>query len=209
MMKSWSILLSVLLVYPALLQAGEPIEKEKPSDWSKHDPPTHFHGGFQTPASVWKVDGGHFIAYEAGEFGGALFFLANENTRLKLLLRGHVNSLAWVGNSTYIAAGGLAHGREHGSSYRVWVDDDLEWNSDEVLSTWVGIPTIIMTTDPETAYCSIVNTEFGLQGREKGKTHLASFEVHADGSLEYLGPPKIDEAANKPSHSSPERAESK
>lgn len=207
MNKSWLILLFAPLVYPILLQAGDPIEKEKPSDWPKHDPPTHFHGGFQTPASVWEVDGGHFISYEAGEFGGALFFLANENIRLKLLLRGHVNSLAWVGTGTYIAAGGLAHGHEHGSIYRIWVDDDLEWNSEEVLSTRIGIPTILMTIN-ETAFCSIVKTEFGLEG-PKGKTHVATFNVRADGSLEYLGLPTDDETANKPSHSSPDRAESK
>ncbi len=210
MNKLRSILLSVLLIYPSLVQAGEPIEKEKPSDWPKHEAPTHFHGGFQNPDSVWKVDGGHFIAYDAGEFGGALFFLADESRRLKLLLKGHVDSLAWVGSGTYIAAGGISHGKDHGSIYRIWVDESLDWNSEELLATRVGIPTILMTSgDGTTAYCSIINTEYGFFGAEDKTTHVALFDVHASGLIEFKGAPTEDEAANKPRHSSPDRTESK
>lgn len=189
-----------LTALPAIGFSLNPLPKVAKENWPKHDPPIHLHGAFDVPDSVWRVHGGHFIAYDAGEWGGALFFQSEGTEHLKLLLKDHVSSLARFENGSYVAAGGLAHGLEHGSVYIVGIDDDLKWNSRNIFTTRKGIPSVVWTEDFESARIEVVETIMGIEKPDERIT-IAAFTVFADGRLEYLGQPKQNEAANKPADS--------
>lgn len=185
-----------------------PLLKILKKDWPKHEPPTALNGGFDIPSSVWRVNGGYFIAYDAGEWGGALFFQRNGKNKLRLLLKGFVDSVVLFSNGTYVAAGGLMHGMDHGAVYRIWVDEDLEWQTKQIFSTWTGIPKIIGLTRAGAALISITRTEL-YADQPKIIIKVSFFEIDADGNMEYLGQPKLNTKRTSESSEPPTRPESK
>lgn len=186
-----------LAVLPLIGLSNDPLPNVPKEEWPKHDPPTLFHGAFEVPEFVWKVHGGHFIAYDAGEWGGAFFFQREGTEQLQLLLKDHVGSVTWFEGGAYVVAGGLAHEREHGAVYFLSIDENLQWVSRKLLTTWQGIPTVITTGSPGTARIAIVKTSFGI-GEQEEKTTVATFSVASDGDLQYLGTPDETKKANKP-----------
>ena len=97
---------------------------------------------FNKPSSVWVVKGGLFVAYDAGEFGGALYFFAEAGKQRSFVCNQHISDLVKVNDSTYLASGGLSHlSLSSGAVVRVDLKAGV-WESKILARFFTGIPHI-------------------------------------------------------------------
>lgn len=171
-----------------------PMRHVAEAGWPDHQAPTILNSWFEKPSRVWPTAGGFLVSYEAGEWGGALFYLPDGGDKLSLITRGHISSIVNLGRNTFVAGGGLEHGMEHGAVYRFWVDDKLEWKCEQVFFTWTGTPAVLGIS-PRGAVVAITKDISEIEEKED-RIVLTLYAVEADGSLQILGPPKKKKSKN-------------
>lgn len=111
--------------------------------WPKHEAPLAFNRRFDRPTHVWELRSGYFIAYEAGEWGGALFYLQKGTITPVRILEDYVSSIVEVAPHTYIVAGGLDQlERVH----RLWIDKAQRWRHRQVLENDLEGPWFLENT---------------------------------------------------------------
>ncbi|MCW1884861.1 hypothetical protein OKA04_08985 [Luteolibacter flavescens] len=119
-------------------------------DWPDVAAPTTFNQAFETPDKIWRIDGGFLASFDAGEFGGALFFSQHGAKRWTKVVDAHVTHLERFEGDTYLVAGGLAHlSITEGKAYLLSRSNTGRWRSKVVFATEVGVPFILGTTFTE------------------------------------------------------------
>lgn len=89
----------------------------------------------KTPSIALQVEAGWLTGRDHGEWGGELFFIGTDGTKL-CLLNENVNAIYKLG-SKHIALTGLAHlGGNYGMVYEVAQNEAGEWHA----SPWLGLP---------------------------------------------------------------------
>jgi len=158
-------------------------------DWPKHKVPRTINDYFEQPRYVWRADGGYFIAYDGGEFGGALFFRESDSESLVKVLDSHVSSIVRVGPANYIAAGGSAHLSEKGSVHRIWVSKNLSWKNKKIFFTFLGIPHVSGVTQIQ--HDAVVTVTRRVTGEKRYETFV--FTINEKGETNFHGVGKFVE----------------
>jgi hypothetical protein len=162
----------------------------------KIEKPTNFNRYFEIPSRIWKVDGGYFGAFDAGEWGGALFFAVDGATKWTRIINTHIKDLERYDyeSDTFLATGGLAHlSLSRGTAYILSRLANGEWQARVAFRSDLGIPRVagMSATDlllkAESKRLIVLSLECPL-GREP------LFGVDVTGAVHYLG-----ERANKKS----------
>lgn len=117
------------------------------ADWPEVEPPTQFNRSFEAPTAVWRIDGGFLASFNAGEFGGALFFARHDARKWSKILDAHVSHLERFEGDSYLAAGGLAHlETTEGRAFLLTRGETGKWKAKLAFETQVGVPLIIGTS---------------------------------------------------------------
>lgn len=120
-------------------------------EWPDVAAPTTFNAYFDTPTVVWRIDGGFLASFDAGEFGGALFFSHHGSKRWTKILDAHVAHLERFGGDSFLAVGGLAHlGTSEGKAFHLTRGNTGKWKSKLVFKTEVGVPLILGKASTDT-----------------------------------------------------------
>ena len=109
--------------------------------------PVQFNSYFSEPASVWKVTGGFFAAFDGGEFGAGLFYASDSATAWTRILDSHVQDFQQFEGDSFLASGGLAHlSMASGDSFLVTRTASGGWACKKVFSSIAGVPRIVGTS---------------------------------------------------------------
>lgn len=163
-------------------------------DWPDIEPPIQFNQSFEAPTAVWRVDGGYLASFDAGEFGGALFFARQDAKRWSKILDAHVSHLERFEGDCYLAAGGLSHSETtEGRAFLLTIGKTGKWKAKLAFETQVGVPLILGTT--------FTNPFLEAKAEKLIVVALDShwgwnplFGISGDGAVHYLGErPKRDE----------------
>ena len=164
-------------------------ELVKPEMWPKVKLPTNFNSSFEKPTSIWKAPGGHFASFDAGEFGGALFFAAEGARTWTKVLSGHVQGLGQFSESSFLAVGGLAHSDfSRGTVYLVTQRADGAWKARLVMTSGWGVPALIgesetrLFIEPNAPRLLVVEITDPMDDR---RVSLVGFDI--DGASHFLG----------------------
>lgn len=155
--------------------------------WPKIDNPTAFNRRFDRALKIWRVDGGYFGAFDAGEWGGALFFAKDKASKWTRIIDTHIQDLQRFEGDTFVASGGLAHGsRSGGAAYLITMLPGGEWQIRMVFSSESGVPRVTGTsmTDPLQKKESKKLIVLGL---ENPLDRSPFFGIDASGAVHYLG----------------------
>lgn len=166
-------------------------------DWPQIQPPTAFNQAFQKPAKIWRMDGGFIASFDAGEFGGALFFATTDAKRWTKVLDAHIQHLERYEGDTLLAVGGLAHlDNEHGRAHLLSRTNKGRWQARVVFETQVGVPSIIGTTVTDIAFKAKAERLIVI-GLESTWGWKPLFGISSKGTLHYLGETPRKKRANK------------
>ncbi|QQL45235.1 hypothetical protein [Sulfuriroseicoccus oceanibius] len=156
--------------------------------WPKVESPTSFNRLFERPSKVWRHEGGYFGAFDAGEFGGGLFFVAANEERWIRLVDTHVQDLARFDKDTFLAVGGLGHRSfAGGDAYLITRDATGEWTSRKVFASSDGIPRIIGVCG-DSRFDELQSEKlYVIELVAPRAAELALFGIDREGALHYLG----------------------
>jgi hypothetical protein len=122
-------------------------------EWPDITAPTTFNRAFDYPTAVWRIDGGFIASFNAGEFGGALFFWQHGSKQWIKIVDAHVSHLECFEGDSCLAVGGLAHFQTtEGKAILITRGKTGNWNSKIVFETEVGVPLILGTTFSNAIY---------------------------------------------------------
>ncbi len=172
-------------------QAGQFPERLAESEYPRIPGATDFNRMFEKPAMVWRVDAGYFATFDAGEWGGGLFFASTTAKKWTRILDSHIQHLDGFSGSRFLAVGGLAHlSARQGGAYLIWQAEDGTWQTQEVFHSLAGVPKTVgrakhdQFLDPKTAKMIVITLEYPLLPGQ------AVFGIEANGRVTYLGEPK-------------------
>jgi len=162
-----------------------PIEEEL---WPKVESPTRFNRLYERPSKVWRHEGGYFGAFDAGEFGGGLFFVAANEEHWIRLVDTHVQDLARYDEDTFLTVGGLGHlSFTGGDAYLITRDASGKWTSRKVFASSDGIPRIIGVCG-DSRFDELQSEKlYVIELDAPRAAELALFGIDREGALHYLG----------------------
>lgn len=162
--------------------------------WPQIPPPTKFHHYFENPAKVWRIEGGYFAYFDAGEFGGALFYSERSGKSWTRVLGEHIQEIGRYTGDMFLAVGGLSHmSVATGSAYILSRNPHGTWVAKEVFRSHDGVPWIagIGATDDDLIlrgksvklFAICLYREF-----DKARALTGPFiGITSDGTIHYLG----------------------
>jgi len=152
---------------------------------------TDFNPMFEKPEFVWRVEAGYFAAFNAGEWGGGLFFASTTAKRWTRILDSHIQHLDGFSGSRFLAVGGLAHlTMMQGGAYLIWQSNDGTWKTKEVFHSLEGVPKTVGRAkvdrflDPKVAKMIVIEFDYPIPSGQP------IFGIDANGRVTYLGEPK-------------------
>lgn len=114
------------------------------SNFPHIEPPTAFHRSFEVPSRVWRIAGGFFASFDAGEFGGALFHAAEGAKQWTKVVDGHFQDLGMFKEGAFLAVGGLAHlTLSRGEVCLISQQRDGSWRPQTIMKSGWGVPKLI------------------------------------------------------------------
>jgi hypothetical protein len=156
-------------------------------DWPDVTAPTTFNRSFEAPTAVWRIDGGFLASFNAGEFGGALFFLPHGAKRWSKIVDAHVSHLERFEGDSYLAVGGLAHLQTtEGRAFLITRSNTGKWNTKIAFETQVGVPLILGTTFTD-AFLEAKAEKLIVIGLDSNWGWNPLFGISRQGAVHYLG----------------------
>lgn len=181
---------------------GEPsrlARKERP----KLPSAKRFHEMYEVPAKVWSVLEGYFLAYDAGEFGGALFFMALDGNGLEHIADGHFDQLALLTSGeldkkrTYLVSGGLSHmAISDGHVSILHQESNGSWRMQPVFKSEGGEPRLVGVISENKGIVAVVDEPLGIWDQHLGIVEdrgAVAFLITKDGAVTFLGTMTPDE----------------
>ena len=148
---------------------------------------------FDKPRSVWKVNSGFFAAYDADEFGGALYYFSEAGKERYLISNEHVGDLVLTGENEYISTGGLSHlSMTTGVVMKISLSDG-RWHATRLVRLLSGIPKVTEVKDNGNfiiqAHTSLPSghlTRANTKGAKKVGYVMVTYEVSKEGWMKQL-----------------------
>ncbi len=163
------------------------IEGIPSEDWPKIESPTNFNRHFDRAFRIWRVDGGYFGAFDGGEWGGALFFAADNAARWTRIIDTHIQDLERFEGDTFLAAGGVAHlSQSDGEAYLIIRQPTGKWQARKIFSSNMGVPRIIGTSATD-AFWRANSKKLIVLGLEYPLGSEPFFGVDVSGTIHYIG----------------------
>lgn len=155
--------------------------------WPDVAAPTNFNRSFEAPSAVWRIAGGFLASFDAGEFGGALFFSAHGAKKWTKIVDAYVSHLERFEGDCYLAVGGMAHlTTAEGSALLITRDKNGNWKSMVAFETQIGVPRIIGTTMTE-AFLKAKADKLIVIAIDSHWGWDPLFGITAQGTVHYLG----------------------
>lgn len=157
------------------------------NEWPDVPAPTTFNRSFEFPTAVWRIDGGFLASFDAGEFGGALFFLRHSAKQWSKIVDAHVSHLQRYEGDSYLAVGGLAHLQTtEGKALLITRGNTGKWKSRIVFETQLGVPSILGTTFSDT-FLKAKAEKLIVLGLDSQWGRKPLFGISRHGAVHYLG----------------------
>ncbi|SKA88351.1 hypothetical protein SAMN02745166_01405 [Prosthecobacter debontii] len=122
----------------------DPFVHLKRDEWPNIKPHVAFNHLFQEPLMLARLEGGYLASFEAGEFGGGLFYAQEEDEGWTRLIVGHFQDIQIFDQDHVLVTGGLEHMWVNGGeTYLLTRTRQGKWKSRHVFSSRDGMPRLV------------------------------------------------------------------